>query len=72
MLAGMAAGVFKSADDAIASVRYQASHFEPDAGAVELYDTLFTDVYRHLYDALRPMHHRLFDLFITSEENSPQ
>jgi hypothetical protein len=42
---------------------------EPDADVVALYDTLFEDVYRHLYGALRPMHHRLFDLFISSSED---
>lgn len=64
MLAGMAAGVYASADDAIAVVARHSTLVEPDASAVELYDTLFQDVYRHLYHALRPLHHRLFDLFL--------
>lgn len=64
MLAGMAAGIYASADDAIALVRHQSKQIEPDATMVPLYDTLFMDVYQHLYDALRPMNHRLFDLFI--------
>ena len=69
MLAGMAAGVYRSADDAIASVHYQSRTFEPDPDAVTLYDILFTDIYRNLYEALRPMHHRLFDLFMESDRD---
>jgi xylulokinase len=68
MLAGMAAGVYRSADDAIAAVRSDARVVEPDIDVVALYDTLFEDIYRHLYGALRPMHHRLFDLFLSSHE----
>ncbi len=68
MLAGMASGVYRSADDAIASIQSAARVVEPDPDVVALYDTLFEDIYRHLYGALRPMHHRLFDLFISSNE----
>jgi sugar (pentulose or hexulose) kinase len=68
MLAGMAAGVYRSADDAIAAVRSDARVVEPDIDVVALYDTLFEDIYRHLYGALRPMHHRLFELFLSSHE----
>ena len=69
MLAGMAAGVYGSADDAIAAVEHKSRLVEPDTSAVVLYDTLFEDVYRHLYDALRPMNHRLFDLFFSSGQD---
>lgn len=68
MLAGMAAGVYKSADDAIAHVRYQSKLVEPRQADVPLYDTLFEDIYRHIYDALRPLHHRLFNMFISSDD----
>jgi xylulokinase len=68
MLAGMAAGVFSSADEAISSVSYQSSVVAPNVNNVPLYDTLFKDVYQHLYEALRPLNHRLFDLFIDSDE----
>jgi xylulokinase len=72
MLAGMAAGVYRSADDAIAAVRSDARVIEPDSDVVALYDTLFEDIYRHLYAALRPMHHRLFDLFMSSNEGGAE
>ena len=72
MLAGMAAGIYASAEDAIASVRYRSNRVSPDPDAVGRYDTLFTDVYQHLYGALQPLHHRLFDLFMMSGENPPQ
>jgi xylulokinase len=69
MLAGIAAGVYGSADDAIVCVRSAARIVEPDTEVVALYDTLFEDIYRNLYGALQPMHHRLFDLFISQHED---
>ncbi len=69
MLAGMAAGVYSSADDAIAQVSYDATIVEPDSSVVALYDAMFNDVYRHIYHALRPMHHAIFDMFIDNEEH---
>lgn len=69
MLAGMAAGVYSSADDAIGQVHYDMSTLEPDQDVVALYDTLFEDVYRHLYKALRPMHHAIFDMFMSGSED---
>ena len=68
MLAGMAAGIYRSADEAISSVQRPSHLVEPDPGVVPMYDTLYDDIYRHLYDALRPLHHRLFDLFISTRE----
>jgi xylulokinase len=67
MLGGMAAGVYASTEEAIAAVRRDDEVIEPDTDVVALYDTIFEDVYRHLYEALRPMHHRLFDLFVAQE-----
>ena len=68
MLAGIAAGIYRSADEAISSVQRPSHLVEPDPGVVPMYDTLYDDIYRHLYDALRPLHHRLFDLFISTGE----
>jgi xylulokinase len=68
MLGGMAAGVYRSSDEAIAAIVVDAEAIDPFPDVVALYDTLFNDVYRHLYEALRPMHHRLFDLFALQED----
>jgi xylulokinase len=65
MLAGMAAGVYSSADDAIAQIQYESTIVEPDPAVVALYDTQFSEVFRHIYRALRPMHHAIYDLFMT-------
>ena len=69
MLGGMSAGVYGSATEASETVRYGSTTIEPaNSDVVALYDTLFEDVYRHLYDALSPMNHRTFDLFMTPRE----
>jgi xylulokinase len=65
MLGGMAAGVYRDADDAIAQIRYESTDMLPGSqDDIELYNVMFERIYRHLYDALRPMHHRLHDLFM--------
>ena len=67
MLGGIAAGVFASVDDAVRSVRRADHVIEPDPEAAGIYDTIFTDVYQSMYDALRPFNHRLYDLFTGAE-----
>ena len=69
MLGGMAAEVYASAVEAADAVRFGATVVEPaDPHVVALYDTLYEDAYRHLYEALAPMNHRAFDLFTDSRE----
>lgn len=67
MLGGIAAGVYSSVDDAVAAIERTDHVIEPNPESVEIYDTIFTDVYQHMYDALQPFHHRLYDLFTGAE-----
>ena len=69
MLGGIAAGVYGSVEEAVAAIeRIDHDHvIEPDPEAVGIYDTIFTDIYQHMYDALRPFNHRLYDLFSGAE-----
>jgi xylulokinase len=67
MLGGIAAGVYHSVDDAVQTVQRADHVIEPDPEAAVVYDTIFTQVYQHMYDALRPFNHRLYDLFTGAE-----
>jgi xylulokinase len=53
LLAGMGAGAFSNAEQAVASVRRTQQIFAPDADAVRDYDRWYTQVYLHLYSSLR-------------------
>ena len=67
MLGGIAAGIYDSVDDAVQAVQRTDHVIEPDPEAAVMYDLIFTQVYQHMYDALRPFNHRLFDLFTGAE-----
>ena len=45
LLAGMGANIFHSSAEAAASVRHDIQTFEPDARAVEAYNTIYTQTY---------------------------
>lgn len=62
MLGGLASGAYGSVAEATAAVRSTSDVIEPDADVVARYDELYTEVYRHVYAALRPVNHRLYDL----------
>lgn len=63
MLGGIAAGVYSSVEDAVGSIERRDQTVEPIGDAIEIYDTMFNDIYQHLYSALRPFNHRSFELF---------
>ena len=67
MLGGLAAGAYASVDEATAAVRTVGEVVEPDADVVARYDELYTGAYRLLYDALRDVNHRLYDLVHRTE-----
>ncbi len=50
LLAGLGAGV----EEALDSLRYEMTQFEPDAQLVDWYDQLYRSVYAPLYQALQP------------------
>ena len=52
LLAGMGANIFRSGEEAASSVRYAVQTYEPDAQAVEIYNTIYEQTYlpaRHLF-----------------------
>jgi xylulokinase len=56
LLAGIGAGVFADAQQAVASVRAERHAFLPDPEAGRLYEQWYGQVYRRLYPALREIH----------------
>lgn len=59
MLGGLAKGVYPNLDAALSVLPRQYDVVEPQAAAMEFYDSLYRDVYAKLYQCLRPLHHRL-------------
>ena len=55
LLAGLGAGIFLSAEDALSSLRYDTIQFEPDPHHTDWYDQLYHTVYAPLYQALQPV-----------------
>lgn len=67
MLGGIGAGVYASVAEAAAAIERSDRIIAPDPDAAMIYDTIFTEVYQHMYQALRPFNHRLYDLFTGAE-----
>jgi len=62
ILGGLGAGVYRDVSDALATIRAQPSLVGPEPHAARCYDAYFRDVYQLMYDALRPLNHRIHDL----------
>lgn len=56
MLAGMGAGIYADVAQARETVNVSAHEILPDEESVALYESLYTGVYRKLYDTLKPLH----------------
>ena len=63
LLAGVGAGIFGSAAEAVASVVRPATLYEPDLVRTEAYERFYEAVYRQLYPSLRTVNHRIHKLF---------
>lgn len=61
MLGGVASHVYEDVHDAMQRVQHSHTSFEPDAQRVAAYDALFAQVYQHMYAALRPLSHAIYD-----------
>jgi xylulokinase len=53
LLAGLGAGVFKDAHNAVASLKYGETNIQPDPALVQWYAPIYQRVYLRLYPALR-------------------
>jgi xylulokinase len=62
ILGGLGAGVYRDVPDALTQIRSQPTLVEPQPEAARLYDAFFRDVYQLIYDALRPLNHRIHEL----------
>jgi xylulokinase len=62
LLAGMGCGMFADASAAMRAARREEINVEPDAEQAKRLQARYQEVYRHLYEQLRPAHHRLHAL----------
>ena len=62
MLAGIGAGVYRDAADALQQVQVHPTTVEPNAEDVAFYDRYYSRVYKHMYEALRPLNHGIHAL----------
>jgi xylulokinase len=59
LLAGLGSGAYPDAGTALREVEKSGPWIDPDPEAAARYEHLYHDVYRELYHALMPLHHRL-------------
>lgn len=62
MLGGLGAGVYSDQAEATQCVEIDWREVLPEPAWQDAYDRLYKGVYRHAYDALRPLNHRLRSL----------
>lgn len=62
LLAGMGAGIFDSANQALSSLQYGHKTFMPNPQRVEWYENLYERAYLPLYAALKDIHHTMHEL----------
>jgi xylulokinase len=62
LLGGLGAGVYRDVDEAVGSMRYGRHVVPPDLREVDLYETIFTSVYRRFYRAVAPLSRTISDL----------
>jgi len=64
LFGGLAAGLYRDADDAVAAVAGAAAGetIEPDAAMAERYAAVYQQVYRPAYERLRPLNHAIAGL----------
>jgi xylulokinase len=66
ILGGLAAGVYRDVEDAVAAMRYGQHTVEPNPTDVPLYETLYQQVYRRFYPAVAPLSQAISDLQATT------
>ncbi len=59
MLGGLGAGVYPDAESAIAALDAATRDVEPDPAAVPIYEEVYQQVFRPLYDAVAPLSHEI-------------
>jgi xylulokinase len=69
MLAGLGAGIYRDSADAVRQTRREKKIYTPDTSRHARYRAIFEEAYRHVYPALRQIHHRI-DGLIEIEKKS--
>ncbi len=62
MLGGLGAGVYPDMASAQHTLSYSLTPVNPCLTQVDLYETIYTQVYSRIYEALRPLNHSNFEL----------
>ncbi len=62
ILGGLAAGVYRDVAEVLQLINYRRWPVEPLADHIEFYNSYYQQVYRHIYPALRPLHHAVYPL----------
>ena len=62
ILGGLGAGVYADVVSALDTVRYARKTVKPVADQVALYEAYYRQVYQKIYDALRSLHHDIYQL----------
>jgi xylulokinase len=62
ILGGIGAGIYADVPAALGELRYAETLVEPVSDEVPIYDAAFRRVYRHIYPALREVHHQIHGL----------
>lgn len=61
LLGGLAAGIYRDAEDVKATVELVSTTIEPDPEAAAFYEEFFQSVYKQLYASLKPLNHAIYD-----------
>ena len=56
-------GVFESYEDGVKAMVHEKDRFEPDEKIHQVYDELYTDVYKEIYGKLSPLYKRLHEIY---------
>jgi len=59
LLGGVGAGIYANAKEAVLSVCSESRIIEPDERLIQLYRDLYNEIYKHLYNSLRPLNHKI-------------
>ncbi|HEY8891895.1 MAG TPA: FGGY family carbohydrate kinase [Clostridium sp.] len=62
MLAGIGAGVYKDSADAVFKTRRETKIYTPDFKKHEKYNTIFENVYKNIFPALKEMNYKIDDM----------
>lgn len=67
LLGGIAAGIYRDADDVKATVELNRTTIEPDPDAAAFYEDFYQAVYKRLYETLKPLNHAIYDHVVVDD-----